>query len=117
MSVESIEPPKSKAVVILRVFVGLLNALLWIIIGSRILFVPVSQVSLWWVLFCLILNIVVAFAISQQRTRQFPRLYWITGVALFVAIACAFILGFWTSAGSTDFGGLAFLVGAGWGAL
>jgi hypothetical protein len=117
MFVESMEPPKSKVVVILSILVGFLNAVLWIIVGSRILFVPVSQISPWWVLFCLILNIGVAFAISRQRTRQFRRLYWIVGVTLFVTIACAFLLAFWASADSTDFGGLAFLVGAGWGAI
>ena len=67
---------------------------------------------MWWVLFCLILNTSVAFAISQQHTRQFGRVYWIIGVTLFITITCAFILGYWFGYSATDFGGLAFLSGA-----
>jgi hypothetical protein len=111
MSIEAIQPAKSRVVEIIGVLVGLLNALMWVIIGSRIQSVPIVQVSIWWVIFCLILNTSVAFAISRQRTRQFRRSYWIAGVTLFVTITCAFILAFWMGSGATDFGGLAFLSG------
>ena len=111
MSVETTKLPKSKVVVILSILLGLLNALFWIIVGARIQFVDVWQVSIWWILFCLLLNISVALAISQQRTRQLRRVYWIIGVTLFITITCAFILGYWFGYGATDFGGLAFLSG------
>ena len=111
MSVKSFEPPKRKEVVIIGIIVGLLNALAWIILGSAFISSLGEKISIWWVLFCLILNISIAFAISRQRTRKFRRLYWITGVALFVTIVCAFISAFWAGYAATDSGGLAFFFG------
>jgi hypothetical protein len=110
MSVELIEPRKSKIVVRISILVGLLNALLWIILGAKL------TGSIWWILFYVVLNTTVAFAISQQRTRQFRRSYWITGITLFVAIACGLTLGFLFSYDS-DFGGLALLLGGALGSL
>jgi hypothetical protein len=116
MSVEFIEPPKSKIEVKTSILVGLLNALLWIILGARVFWVAESQDSIWWILFHVVLNLGVAFAISQQHTRHFRRSYWVAGVTLFVAIVCALIFGFWFSY-DADFGGLALLLGVGLGSF
>ncbi len=117
MSIESAEPINRKLLIGIGIITGLINALVWIILGWLVLSTMDLNISIWWVLFCLVLNISVALGISQKWTGKFRRLFWIVGVTLFITIFCAFILGFGASYGITDWGGVAFIVGAGQGVL
>lgn len=107
-----ISKPYKKTYLIIGFILGLLNSILWIVLGRDFLSDLGINYSIQ-VIFCLILNFSISISISLKDEKfKINRIFWIIGIMIFISIICAFTLGSLSSYDATEWGAVSFFTGA-----